>query len=131
MFDFSNLDKEHKLFSNEFKKIPGYLKTETPKSLYIDKFVCLRSKFYADTTEIDGNDNKYKGICKGHKKEIPFDQYYKCFKKETYDKQCEQFCIRSHDHEIYLQQITKKSMSLFDDKREYINETKSRPWGGL
>ena len=23
MFDFSNLNKEHKLFSNEFKKIPG------------------------------------------------------------------------------------------------------------
>ena len=40
MFDFSNLNKEHKLFSNEFKKIHGYLKRETPKSLYIDKFVC-------------------------------------------------------------------------------------------
>ena len=35
LFDFSNLDKEHKLFSNEFKKIPDYLKIETPKSIYI------------------------------------------------------------------------------------------------
>ena len=50
-FDFSNLNKEHDLFSNEFKKIPGYLKIETPKSLYIDKFVCWRSKCYAYTTK--------------------------------------------------------------------------------
>ena len=35
MFDFSNLNKDHKFFSNEYKKIPGYLKIETPKSIYI------------------------------------------------------------------------------------------------
>ena len=58
MFDFSNLDKDQKLFSNEFKKIPGYLKIETPKSFYINKFVCLRSKCYAYTTELNGNDKK-------------------------------------------------------------------------
>ena len=63
MFDFSNLDKEHKLFSDEFKKIPGYLKIETTKSLYKDKFVCFRSKCYAYTTELDGIDKKLKGIC--------------------------------------------------------------------
>ena len=65
MFDFSNLNKEHRLFSNELKKIPGYLKIETPKSLYIDKFVCLRSKCYAYTTQLDGYENKFKGIVKG------------------------------------------------------------------
>ena len=65
MFDFSNLDKQHKLFSKEYKKIPGYLKIETPKSLDIDKFVCLRSKCYAHTTKLDGYDNKLKGIVKG------------------------------------------------------------------
>ena len=131
MFDFSNLNKEHKLFSNEFKKIPGYLNIETPKSLYIDKFVCLRSKCYAYTTNLDGYNNKFKGIVKGFKKEISFDQYYKCLKNETYDKTCKQFCIRNHDHGMYLQQITKKSLNPFDDKREYINETENRPWGGL
>ena len=68
MFDFSNLNKDHKLFSNEFKKIPGYLKIETPKSLYINNFVCLRSKCYAYTTDLDGYSNKFKGIVKGYKK---------------------------------------------------------------
>ena len=67
-FDFSNLDKEHKFFSNEFKKKHGHLKIEIPNSLYIDKFVCLRSKCDAYTTELNSNDNKIKGIVKGYKK---------------------------------------------------------------
>ena len=127
MFDFSNLNKEHKIFWNDFKKIPGYLKMETPKSLYTDKFVCLRSKCYAYTTNIDEYNNKFKGIAKGYKKEISFDQYYKCLKNEIYDRTCKQFCIRNHDHGMYLQQITKKSLNPLDDKREYIIETENRP----
>ena len=43
LFDFSNLNKDHKLYSDDFKKVPGYLKIETPKTLYINKFGCLRS----------------------------------------------------------------------------------------
>ena len=125
LFDFSNLNKEHKLFSNDYKKIPGYLKIETPTSLYTNKFVCLRSKCYAYTTDIDRNVSKLKGFCKGHKKEISFDQYYKCLKNEPYNRTCKQFCIRSHNHNMHLQQITEKTLSPFDYKREYINETES------
>ena len=131
IFDFSNLNKEHQLFSNEYKKIPGYLKIETPKSLYIDKFICLRSKCYAYTTQLDGYNNKFKGIVKGYKKEISFDQYYKCLHNERYNETCTQFCIRNRDHGMYLQQITKKSLSPFDDKRKYINNIVNVPWGGL
>ena len=50
MFNLSNLVKEHKFFLNDFKKTLGYQKKETPKSINIDKFVCLRSKCYAYTT---------------------------------------------------------------------------------
>ena len=65
MIDFSNLNKDPKLFLNEFMKKPGYLEIKTSNSLYIKKCVCLRSKCYAYETDIDGNDNKLKGICKG------------------------------------------------------------------
>ena len=47
---------------------------------------------------------------------------------QTYDKTCKQYCIRSHDHEMFLQKITKKSLSPFDDKRKYINNIQSTPW---
>ena len=49
IFDFSNLDKNHELFSNEKKKVIGQFKNETPKNIWIDEFICfiLRSKMYA------------------------------------------------------------------------------------
>ena len=47
IFDFSNLDENHELFSNINKKIIGKFKIETPKNVIIDEFVCLRSKAYS------------------------------------------------------------------------------------
>ena len=47
IFDFSNLDKTHEIFSYENKKVIGKFKIETAKSVFIDEFVCLRSKMYA------------------------------------------------------------------------------------
>ena len=47
IFDFSNLDENHELFSNKNKKVIGKFKIETPKSILIDEFVCLRSKAYS------------------------------------------------------------------------------------
>ena len=44
IFDFSNLDKNHELFSNKNKKVIGKFKIETPQNIWIDEFVCLRSK---------------------------------------------------------------------------------------
>ena len=42
IFDFSNLDENHELYSNKNKKIIGKFKIETPKNIWIDEFVCLR-----------------------------------------------------------------------------------------
>ena len=57
IFDFSNLDKNHELYSNKNEKVIGFFKIETPKSIWIDEFVCLRSKMYAFKC---GNDSKNK-----------------------------------------------------------------------
>ena len=65
IFDFSNLDEKHELFSNKNKNVIGKFKIETPKSIWIDEFVCLRSKAYSfkckDNTE---SKNKIKDISK-------------------------------------------------------------------
>ena len=42
IIDFSNLFKNHELFSNKNEKVIG--KLETPESIWIDEFICLRSK---------------------------------------------------------------------------------------
>ena len=47
IFDFSNLDENHELFSNKNKKVIGKFKIETPKNVFIDEIVCLRSKAYS------------------------------------------------------------------------------------
>ena len=52
LFDFSNLNKNHELFSNKNKKVVVKFKIETPKNIWIDEFVALRSKCYALNVEI-------------------------------------------------------------------------------
>ena len=65
IFDFSNLNENHELFSEKNKNVIGKFKIETPKNIWIDEFVCLRSKAYSfkckDKDEIK---NKIKGISK-------------------------------------------------------------------
>ena len=47
MFDFSNLDENHDLFSNKNKEVIPEFKLETPKKILTDETVCLRSKAYS------------------------------------------------------------------------------------
>ena len=63
IIDFSNLEKNHELFSNKNKKVIGKFKIETPKNIWIDEFVCLRSKMYPFKCG-DDSENKLKGLSK-------------------------------------------------------------------
>ena len=127
IFDFSNLDKNHELFSNENKKVIGKFKIETPKNIWIGEFVCLRSKMYAFKCG-DDSKNKLKGISKSQSKNITFEEYKKCLDGEEYQRECDNYIIRSINHEMILQKVKKSTLSLFDDKRCYINNIKSIPW---
>ena len=81
IFDFSNLDKNHELFSNKNKKLLGFFKLETPKNIWIYEFVCLRSKMYAFKCG-DDSKNRLKGISKAQSKNIKFEQYKICLDGE-------------------------------------------------
>ena len=76
IFDFSNLDKTHELFSNKNKKVIGKFKIETPKNIWIDEFICFRSKMNAFKCGGDSK-NKLKGISKSQSKNINFEEYKK------------------------------------------------------
>ena len=103
LFGFSNLNENHKLFSNKNKKVIGNFKIETPKNIWIDEFVCLRSKMYAFEC---GNDskNKLKGISNSQSKNIKFEEY-KCLDGMEYHRECNNYILRSVNHEMYLQEI--------------------------
>ena len=87
IFDFSNLDENHELFSNKNKKLIGKFQMETPKSIWIDKFVCLRSKMYAFKCG-DDSKNKSKSVSKSQPKNIKFEEYKKCLDGENFQSEC-------------------------------------------
>ena len=58
---FTNLYKNHEVFSEKNDKSCGNFKLETPKKIWIDEFVCLRSKMYSFKGG-DGIKNKLKAI---------------------------------------------------------------------
>ena len=127
IFDFSNLDKNHELYSNKNEKVIGKFKIQTPKNIWIDEFICLRSKMYAFKCGGDSK-NKLKGISKSQSKNIKFEEYKKCLDGEDYQQECDNYIIRSINHEMVLQKVRKSTLSIFDDKRCYINNIESKPW---
>ena len=116
IFDFSNLDENHELFSERNKKVIGKFKRETPKNIWIDEFVCLRSKDYSFKSENNNEDkNKIKGISKSQSKHNKFEEYYNCLFGKEYQKECDNYIIRSINHEMILQKLKKSTLSIFDD----------------
>ena len=88
IFGFSNLDENHELFSNKNKKVViGKFKIETPKNIWIDEYICSRSKMYAFNCGVDSQ-NKLKGISKSQSKHIKFEEYKKCLDGEEYQREC-------------------------------------------
>ena len=98
------------------KKVIGKFKIETPKNIWTDEFVSLRSKMYAFKC---GNDskNKLKGISKTQLKNIKLEEYKKCLDGENFQSECNNYVLRSINHELHLQEIRKSTLSVFDDKR--------------
>ena len=45
-----------------------------------------------------------------------------------YQRECKNYIVPSISHEMHLQEIKKSTLSIFDDKRCYTNNIKSKPW---
>ena len=127
IFDFSNLDENHELFSNKNKKVIGKFKIETPKNIWIDEFVALRSKMYAFRCG-DDTKNKLKGISKSQSRNIKFEEYKICLDGEESENICSNYILKPINHDMYMQEIIKSTLSIFDDKRNYLDNYTSLPW---
>ena len=75
-FDFSILNENHEHFSKVNKNVVGKFKLETPKNVWIDEFVALRSKCYAFKCR-DDSKKQPNGFSKSYSKNIKFDEYKK------------------------------------------------------
>ena len=81
-----------------------FFKIETPKNIWIDEFVCLRSKMYAYKCG-DDSQNKLKGVSKSQSKHIKFEEYYNYLFGGEHQNECDNYIIRSIYHEMYLQRV--------------------------
>ena len=48
---------------------------------------------------------KLKGIAKSQSKHIKFEEYKSCLDGEEYQKDCDNYILRSLNHEMYLQRV--------------------------
>ena len=76
----------------------------------------------------DDSKHKFKSVSKSQSKHIKFEEYKKCLDGEEYQRECNNYIIRSNNHEVHFQEVKKSTLSQFDDKRCYMNETESIPW---
>ena len=47
--------------------------------------------------------NKLKGVCKSQSKHFKFEEYKNCLDGKEYQKECNNYILRSINHEMYLQ----------------------------
>ena len=131
IFHFSNIDEKHELYREKNKKILGKFKIETPKNVFIDEFIALRSKMYAfkckDKNKKEDK-NKLKGISKSQSKYIKFEEYKICLDGEEFENECVNYILKSSNHNMYMQGIRKTALSIFDDKRNYLDNITNIPW---
>jgi hypothetical protein len=124
LFDTSEYDPEHLLYSTANKKVLGKMKDET-HGIAIQEFVGLKSKMYSMIYEEEGC-LKEKMTTKGIKKSVikhntKHEHYKQClFDKTIHISTMNQ--IRSYDHQLYNITINTLGLSPFDDKRYILDD---------
>ena len=118
--DTSDYPKDHELQSNKNKKVIGKFKDELNGKI-MNEIVFLRSKAYSFTLTDLSEEKKLKGIGKTTiKKDIKFNDYKNCLFNN--EKQLNRmYTMNSENHNMYINEVNKISMTPFDDKR-YICE---------
>lgn len=102
------------------KKIIGLMKDETGGK-QITEFVCLRPKMYAFRIN-DIEKKTCKGIPKTTiEKDIKLENYLRCLYNDT-TKQTTSNVIRSYNHTMYTQKLTKTALNSNDDKRVILED---------
>ena len=125
-FDFSDLDQSHELYSETNKKVIGKMKFETAPELDLDEAVFLRSKSYSLEIKRNHSHCKHKGV-QYHNKYTLEDHKY-CLENNEI-KYGVNYSFRSNKHEITMVKQKKIALNTFDDKRCYIYNYNSIPWG--
>jgi hypothetical protein len=127
LFDTSDYPLDHPTYSDRNKKELGKMKDET-NGVPISEFIGLRSKMYSFLCD-KKEEKRAKGIAKiTVKKDIRHEHYREVLFQET-QKVSSMISLRSHQHELFCENVRKTGLSAFDDKRYLINNVESYAYG--
>jgi hypothetical protein len=123
LMDYSNYPSTHPRFCPTRKNQLGYWKDENMGSTMVE-FVGLSSKTYSMRVAQLGSSkivssSKCKGVGKGFRKCIPFEEYKKCVAGINQHR-VNQYAIRAVDHKIRTVKMNRMCFSSFDDKRHCL-----------
>ena len=114
MFDFSNNSTKSKYYDNSNKLAVGRMKDETA-AVAIEEFFGLKPKIYSYLIDDNSENKKAKGVNKNVVATTSHNEY----KDVLLNKKCLKHSmnrIQSKDHRIGSCEISKISLSCFDDK---------------
>ena len=72
--------------------------------------------------------NKFKGYSRSQSKHIKLQEYYNCLFGGKYQSECNNDILKTINHDMYMQEIIKSTLFIFDDKRNYLDNYTSLPW---
>ena len=134
-FDTSSYPKDHKLFSNDNKKVVGKFKDELCDSSFVvmTDAISLRSKCYAYKTSRTTDDYNVKKTLKGVNKvaknnKIGYSDFENCV-SHGINKVVEQKCIRSFQCQNYTITQKKSALSCYEDKRYQVDGVSTLAYG--
>ena len=127
--DTAEYPKDHPLHSKKNEKVIGKFKDELNGKI-MNEIVYLRSKAYSYTLSDFKEFKKLKGMGKTTiEKDIKFDDYKDCLFNNKI-KMNTMHTLNSKKHNMYINEINKKSMSPFDDKRYICKDgITTKPFG--
>ena len=127
--DFSGYDKEHPCHDATNKKVLGKFKDECDGKI-IASFIALRPKMYCFKLYDEvKEEKKAKGVPKHKvKSELDMTDYENTLHNKK-AKHVNFSAIRSKTHQIYSINCSKVGLTSYDNKRFWINDTVSAPYG--
>ena len=126
IMDFSNYPPNNSLYSRANAGQLGYLKDEMKGRSEITGVIALKSKCYSIKSEAETS--KCKGIPKVAISKLKFKHYKQSlFNEKSFKSKFAR--ISSKDHEVSTTVFKRKSLSFYDDKRFYLCNVHSLPYG--
>ena len=127
--DFSGYDKNHPAYDPTNKKVLGKFKDETDGKI-ITSFIALRPKMYCFRVHTETKvEKKAKGVPKNKvKRDLDMNDYESTLHERT-SKEVNFNAIRSKNHQLFSINTTKVGLTSYDNKRFWINDVVSVPYG--